>query len=239
MSLNFKPVAKSTLADDVARSISEMIQQGTFEPGDRLPTINEMASRFGVGHPTLREALKKLEALGVVSIKHGSGVYVRKHRNSLLLSNPIFTGVLSKKLMMDLIETRVCIEVMSAGLAAEHATEEQLCEMEALLQHASEHLDDDEVLTTTNMAFHREVAVASGNVVLRQVLDVLVELFKREQRIILDIYGNRGRDHTEHRDILEALRAGDAELARQRMQAHLDEVRDVLDRWDPEEHPVQ
>ena len=90
------------------------------------------------------------------------------------------------------------------------------------------------LLNQTNLAFHRQIAVASGNVVLRQLLEVLSSLFREEQRLIIDIHGSRRHDHAEHLTILDALERRDPALAAARMQAHLDGVRDVLRRWDPE-----
>ena len=76
----FEPVLRQSLADRLARRIRGLIQNGDYKEGDRLPPIMEMARRFGVGHPTIREALKKLETMGVVEIRHGSGVYVSAAR---------------------------------------------------------------------------------------------------------------------------------------------------------------
>ena len=104
--------------------------------------------------------------------------------------------------------------------------------MAALLARAQAHLDQGDVLNTTNMAFHAAIARASGNGVLRQMLEVLTKLFQSEQRVILDIHGSRQQDHAEHLGVLEALRAHDEALAAERMRAHLVGVRDVLLRWD-------
>ena len=238
MNDSFRPVAKSTLSDEVAHRVVELIQSGAYETGDRLPTISDMAGRFDVGPPTLREALKKLEALGVVHIKHGSGVYVQKPHDVLLMSNPIYSGKVSKKMMLDLIEARIPIELKSARLAAEHATEENLERMRTLMAEAEERMEDDAALNRVNMGFHREVADASGNMVVAQMLEVLADLFKNEQRAILGIYGLRTKDHEEHLSILEALQERDAELAEQRMRDHLEGVREVLQQWDPKEHPI-
>lgn len=215
-----------------------MIQAGGFQRGDRLPSINEMARSFGVGHPTLREALKKLETVGVVTIRHGSGVYVDRDHNALLVSNPVYEAPISKKLLVDLIEARIPIEVQSASLAATNATVEHLEEMTRLLEEAGRSLDNDAQLTATNMSFHRQIAVASGNTVLLQILEVLSRLFQDEQRLILDIYGSRRQDHAEHLEILEALQKHDATLAAARMNTHLEGVREVLLRWNPKTNPV-
>lgn len=227
------PVTKSTLADEVAKRVAQMIQSGSYDSGDRLPTINEMARRFEVGHPTLREALKKLEVLGMVKTKHGSGVYVENNQNVLVLSNPIFLGEVSKEMMLDLIEARIPIEIKSVVQAAQNAADEDIERMAELLEKAGQHIEDDAVLNRTNMAFHREIAVASGNVVLAQLLEVLSNLFEKEQRKILDIWGSREQDHAEHMSILEALRGRDEELAEERMRDHLEGVREMIQQWNP------
>jgi GntR family transcriptional repressor for pyruvate dehydrogenase complex len=229
---------RQTLADDLAQRTYQLIKTGGYHPGDRLPSISEMARRFGVGHPTLREALKKLETVGVVHIRHGSGVYVGRNDNSLLITNPTFDGAVTRKLLLDLIDARIPIEMQSVGLAARNATAEHLQGMRELLAKAEENLDNDATLNATNMAFHRHIALASGNTVLSQLLGVLSTLFQQEQRMILDIYGSRRKDHAEHVGIMEALEKRDEPLSVQRMRAHLEGVREVLHRWDPRTTPV-
>ncbi len=238
MAAEFARVEKSSLADDLAERIAEMIRGGRYEPGDRLPAITEMARRFGVGHPSVREALKQLEVVGIVEIKHGSGVYVRKGRDILLVGNPVFGGIPSKRLLLDLIQARIPIETTSAALAAAHATPGQLDRLTELMQEAGTNLDDDAVLNEMNMAFHAEIATASHNRVLAQIQDVLTNLFQREQRLILDIYGSRGKDHDEHEGILDAIRSHDSDLARDLMQKHLEGVRQTILQWDPENTPL-
>jgi GntR family transcriptional regulator, transcriptional repressor for pyruvate dehydrogenase complex len=234
----FEPVLRQSLSDDIALRITRLIQAGGYKPGERLPTISRMAQDFEVGAPTLREALKKLETVGAVNIRHGSGVYVGRSPDSLLISNPVFAPEPSKKLLIDLIEARIPIEVQTAALAAANATEQNLAEMDRLLKHAAMSLEDPAMLTQVNLSFHRQIALASGNTVMHQVLDVLSTVFRNEQRMILDIHGRREDDHAEHVQIFEAIRTRNADLARTRMQSHLERVKDVLMSWDPEKSPV-
>src|SRR5262245_4716848 len=235
----FRPVVRQSLSDRLAKRIRTLIQSGEYKEGDRLPPIMEMARRFGVGHPTVREALKKLEAMGVVEIRHGSGVYVTRDRDVLVLASPDYSGTLTKKLLLDLIEARTPIELQTTALAARNLTDEHCHEMRRLLTTAEENLANDAVLTSANMAFHQQIALASGNAVLAQLLDVLQELFVGEQRLILGIFGSRQRDHAEHLGILEALEQRKESLAVERMRLHLEGVHEVLQRWDPEQHPVR
>lgn len=232
------PLERSNLADDLAERIVKMIRSGGYEAGDRLPAIMAMARSFGVGHPTLREALKKLEIVGAVEIKHGSGVFVGRGHESLLVSNPVFQGEVSKDLMLDLVEARIPIEISSAGMAATNGSEEQFEHLEDLLVEAGQNLNDDARLSAINMTFHRDIAAASGNTVLVQMQEVLSKLFQREQRVLLGIHGSRRKDHEEHLGILSALRMRDSGLAEELMQAHLEWVREVILRWDPVETPL-
>lgn len=232
------PVMKQSLADRLAQEIRQLIQTAGYKVGDRLPTIMDMAHQFRVGHPTVREALRKLETVGIVEIRHGSGVYVSRSEDVLVLASPGYAGAVSKKVLLDLIQARIPIEVHSMAAASKNATPEHLEEMRRLLASAGRSFDDDALLSSTNMAFHRQIALASGNTVLAQLLNVLQELFATEQRVILGIFGSRERDHQEHLGLLAALESHDEQLAVERMRTHLEGVEAALVRWDPQTHPV-
>jgi GntR family transcriptional repressor for pyruvate dehydrogenase complex len=234
----FLPIVRQSLSDDLVHRIRQVIQAEGYGPGARLPAITRMAKRFGVGAPTLREALKKLETVGAVEIKHGSGVYVGKTPNTLFISNPIFDGSASKRLLLDLVEARIPIEIQAAVLAARQANDEDLDEMQRLLAQAEENLENDPVLSVTNMAFHRQIAVASGNVVFPQILELLSNLFRDELRIILGIYGSRREDYNQHVGIFTSIREKDEIVAAQRMRTHLEGVRSALVRWDSKDTPL-
>ncbi|MEO5818063.1 MAG: FadR/GntR family transcriptional regulator [Gemmatimonadaceae bacterium] len=234
----FAPLERQSLSDRLARQIRGSIQSGDFRRGDRLPPIMEMARRFGVGHPTIREALKKLEAMGVVDIRHGSGVFVSRSEEVLVFASPDYSGTLTKKLLIDLIHARTPLEIQSVSEAVRNATPEHLNEMRRLLTEARASLDDDDRLNVVNMGFHQQIARGSGNIVLAQLIGVLHELFRDEQRLILGLGASRERDHAEHLEILEAVEKRDEARAVALMQAHLQGVEDLILRWDPDVNPV-
>ena len=235
----FRPVLKESLSDRVARRIHNLIRSGDYRQGDRLPAITEMARRFNVGHPSVREALKKLETIGVVEIRHGAGVFVSRDHELLLMAGPGYAGTVTRKLLLDLVQTRMPLEIESITCAARHVTPEHLARMEELLGIAAEHRYDDEELNAAAMGFHRQIALASGNAVLAQVIDVLQALFTDEQQMILDIGGSREEDHNEHLGLLEALKAKDEDLCARLMREHLERVRQAIIRWNPVEHPLK
>ena len=239
MKHSFEPVIKQSLPDKLARQIRGTIQSGNYRRGDRLPPIVEMAKRFEVGQPSIREALKKLEAMGVVQIRHGSGVFVTRSEEVLVLASPDYAGTVTKKLLLDLIRARIPIEIQSVADCVKNASPEQVQELKRILASAGKHLDDDEVLNSVNMDFHGKIAEASGNSVTAQLLAVLHEIFTEEQRLILGIFGSREDDHKDHVQILKAIEDRDEALAVERMRSHLESVHAAIQRWDPEDHPVQ
>ena len=239
MKHSFEPVVKQSLPDRLARQIRGTIQSGHYRRGDRLPPIVEMAKRFEVGQPSIREALKKLEAMGVVQIRHGSGVFVSRSEEVLVLASPDYAGAVTKKLLLDLIRARIPIESQSVADCVRHATPEQVQELERVLADAGQHLGDAERLNAVNMEFHGKIADASGNSVTAQLLAVLHDLFTAEQRLILDIFGSREADHAGHLEILDAIERRDEALAVERMRAHLESVHAAILRWNPEDHPVK
>ena len=181
-----------------------------------------------MAHPTLREALRKLETLGLVDIRHGSGVYVGVDDDPLLVPNPIFEGGVPRELLLDLVEARIPIEAKAAALAAEAATGAQLERMRDMLAGAGERLDDGAAVREADLAFHREIALASGNQVLHRILEVLGSVIREEQRFTDDTHASRRGFHREHLEILDALERREPALAAERMQAHLAGVRDAL-----------
>jgi GntR family transcriptional repressor for pyruvate dehydrogenase complex len=239
MKHSFEPVIKQSLPDKLARQIRGTIQSGNYRRGDRLPPIVEMAKRFEVGQPSIREALKKLEAMGVVQIRHGSGVFVTRSEEVLVLASPDYAGTVTKKLLLDLIRARIPIEIQSVADCVKNATPEHVLELKRILASAGKHLDDDDVLNSVNMDFHGKIAEASGNSVTAQLLAVLHEIFTEEQRLILGIFGSREDDHKDHAQILKAIEDRDEALAVERMRSHLESVHAAIQRWDPEDHPVQ
>ncbi len=219
---------RSSGSDVLTERVVDLVRTQELAPGDRLPSVQALATRFGVAAPTMREVLRRLEAVGMVEIRHGSGVYVRRPTTPLVLPNP-HPGRLDRQVILDLLHARKLIEPTLAGLAAEHATDAGIRELERTLERAKANLEAaDRVLGRLNMDFHRSVARASQNLVLGPVIDSLCSIYEDEQLVVLRLYNNRARDHQEHVGIMEAIRRRDPNLARRRMDRHLRDVLEVF-----------
>lgn len=216
-----------SLSEHLSQSVLSLIRERGLEPGDRLPSVRELADRFSVATPTMREALRLLEMAGNLDIRHGSGIFVRRPESRLMLTNP-YARSLDTGTILNLLESRLIIEPPIAELAARNATQEQLDYLGALLEDAERHLSGqdaaDAILGADNMRFHRGIAEGAGNAILADVVFTLTEVHIKEQMAVLDLYNNRRRDHDQHKQILDALTRRDAAGARDLMAEHLADV---------------
>ncbi|GIF73550.1 FadR/GntR family transcriptional regulator [Asanoa siamensis] len=227
MSLSATPVSRPRLLDELTGRILAQIRDEGLRPGDRLPSSRALAERFLVAVPTVREALRRLEATGAVELRHGSGVYVKADVARLIMVNPNRLP-LDAGAIRDLLEARELIEPHLAAAAARNATDAQLAELAEAFSRTTAALAEDQRLHLANMGFHSTIGRLGGNRALAQVLESLIDLHDQEQRHILDLYGDRDHDHEVHGAILAAIRGRRPEKARRLMTDHLRDVREVV-----------
>jgi GntR family transcriptional repressor for pyruvate dehydrogenase complex len=220
--------SRVTLVESLAQQMVALIQLENLRPGDRLPSVRELAPRFGVAVPTIREAIRRLEAFGVVEVRHGSGMFVRSAQPRVMFANPSL-GTIDGQVVLDLIDTRLLFEPYCAERAALTPESPDVIKLAQVLQEAEEAIGrNDQRLLQSNMAFHAGVAKCAGNVVLAQVMESLAELHRSEQAAMLSLGNSRQSDHYEHVAILAAIQAGDPKRARDLMRRHLLGVRKLM-----------
>jgi DNA-binding FadR family transcriptional regulator len=211
----------ASLSERLAAGLLDLITRDGLRRGDPLPSVKELAARFSVTPPTMREALRRLQATDAVELRHGSGVYVGEGVHRTLMPNPNSAVTDYAALALELVEARLVIEPGIAALAAEHRHEAALERLELALETATRAPDDPR----PHLNFHRELAMASGNRMLYEVVDSLLVVRNREQRTLRRMIADRRRDYDEHRAILAAVRAGDAAAAESLTRDHLRQLR--------------
>lgn len=202
-----------TVADKLARQIDE----GKYSVGSRLPAERELAEQFGVSRVTIREAEIALQALGRITIKTGSGVYVEDSTSARDGEYPPISA-------FELTEARALFESEAAALAAERMTEESLAELERQVEIMSTTTGGDQSGEAADHEFHRVIAAASGNAAIIHLIESMWKM-RDEIEAVKKVYvsicsedlGARGR---EHADILDALRNRDPAAARKAMREH-------------------
>jgi GntR family transcriptional repressor for pyruvate dehydrogenase complex len=210
-----------------------MIRDRNLAPGDRLPSAKALADQFSVATPTMREALRRLQATGVVDIKHGSGIYVRSDRERLMLSNPGY-GMLEHHTVLQLLDARLLIEPHLAALAADLGSASDLDEIERVVHQGEQLLARDaDGYFRVNSMFHSAIARASGNLVLAQIVESLIELYSSELHSVdptRSLEEVRAGDHDHHVQIAAAIQRRDRGAARTAMERHLEYARSRVER---------
>ncbi|TCC57760.1 FadR family transcriptional regulator [Kribbella pittospori] len=212
-----------SLSDRLTESILQIIWERRLGPGDPIPSARELAKKFAITTPTVREALRKLEATGAVEFRHGSGTYVGPTINNLILANP-HRPPITKESVLQLISARLVIEPAIAWESALAARPENLERLEAAVTNAL--VPPGGPAFALN--FHVELAAAAGNPLLSEVLTSLLKVRVREQQQIRQLYDNRQRDYEEHRAIADAVREHDAEAAQELTRQHLANIRKAV-----------
>ncbi|TDC78467.1 FCD domain-containing protein [Actinomadura sp. 7K507] len=225
-------VARPSLSDSLTERMLELIRSDGLRAGDRLPSARELSERFAVTTPTLREALRRLEATGAIQLRHGSGIYVGADLERVVIANPN-VGTLERGRLLQLLDARLLIEPPLAAQAAHRSEPGDLERLRTVLDEAAQNLTSGEEaearLHEANMAFHRATAGAAGNSVLCEVIDSLLKVHASEQREIQRIFDDRTRDYEEHRAILGAIESGEERRAEDLMRSHLADVKHVIE----------
>lgn len=221
---------RSRLSDDLAAAVVDLIRADGLVAGQSIPALRPLAEQFGVAVPTMREALRRLEGVGILEFRHGSGIYVGPHSGRMVMANQLAPRP-SPQQLIDLVTARLVIEPPLAAMAAENRTDADAARLREVLATSAGHLrDGDDRLVTTNLDLHRAIAAATRNPVLEQVLDSLAEVHREDQAAILALHGSADTDHAEHAELVELVVARRADDARDAMHRHLAGVIDVLRR---------
>ncbi|QEO13357.1 FadR family transcriptional regulator [Agromyces intestinalis] len=217
------------VTDEAILRIKEMIIAGELAPGDRLPPEKELSERLGLSRSSLREAVKALEVIRVLDVRRGDGTYVTSLEPRLLLEAMSFVVDLhDDQSILEILAVRRILESAASSLAARQADAAviaQLREVVAGVDHAA----DVESLVAHDLEFHRGIAEATGNAYLASLIDSLSSHTVRA-RIWRGITQENVVDRTlqEHHAILDAIAAGDADLAQALTIAHVSGVEQWL-----------
>lgn len=209
-------MSSSRLYQSIAAELLRLIKSGELPPGSRLPGERDLAERFGVSRVTVREAEIALEAQGWLSIRTGSGVYVRPRVDAL--------GALPDVTAFDVTAARAVIEVETAALAAARITDDEIAELSELLAVMADEGASDEEAQTADRAFHLAIARVCGNPVVEHCVQVIWrmrdELPKVTQAYARVCHHDAADRSREHGAVLDALRSRDPSAAREAMRTH-------------------
>lgn len=220
----FRPVRSARtglMREQVVDQVRVMIKEGKLRPGDRMPPERELARQLGISRASVRSGLRFLCAIGVLTSRHGSGTYVADGPPALD-SEPLgMLAALHGFSVKKMFEARRAIEVAVAGLAAEHATDDQLMRIAEEVTETYAALDNPQEYLIHDFGFHRAVAAASANPILATIMSMVSDVLYQRRVQTVELAGDLKQSVDMHRRIYRAIRARDAETARALMSEHL------------------
>ncbi len=216
-----KPINSTRIYEEIVRQIRTLISEGKLKSGDRLPPERDLAERFKVSRPSVREALRALESMGLIEIRLGEGTFVREISVDALIEPLALVMLTQRKAVEELFEARRLLEPAIAGLAARRSTEEEIHEMERILEEQAREVATGRTGLTQDAAFHAAITSSAHNRAITRIVYALIDLLTQSREEALQVPGRAARSHQDHRRILEAIRKRDATSAQQAMLDHL------------------
>jgi GntR family transcriptional repressor for pyruvate dehydrogenase complex len=222
-----KPAQRISLSDNIVEQLTGLIAREELKPGERIPSEKQLCEQFGVGRTSVREALKSLSVMGILESHAGDGTFVSPNRDRYLERAFKWGLLLDRKVVNDLVETRLLLESHTTYLAARRATADDLAAMERAVQGMEESVSDPKRYLQHDLQFHLRIALATQNTILGNLLSTIRGYLQSgveqtlatsppEQptfRATLSI--------TQHKKILRALKKRRANDARRAMREHI------------------
>lgn len=214
--------------------IGSRIVQGRFLPGEALPNADDSKDMFGVSRSVLREAIKVLAGKGLVESRPKTGTRVRPRSEWNFLDPDVlswrYAGAINHDDVKALFELRRAIEPMSAALAAQRATPEQLAELDAALADMEAFGDDGDRFAEPDLVFHQTILRMTGNELIGSLAALIETALLMSFRLSNDNPEGQRHSLPLHRDVAKKIAAGDGPGAQQALLILLDQAEDDVRR---------
>jgi DNA-binding FadR family transcriptional regulator len=203
-------IQRSLVSDQVFRGLAEDILAGRYEPGEKLPTQRALARELGVNMASIREAVKRLEQLRLVEVRHGDAMRVRdwrEHGGLDVIAHVLFrAGGLDRQTLASLLEARRLMLQEAARLAAERRSDTQADRLTDLAERFA-NAPDAEPAQALDFAFMTELVEASGNVVFVLILNSIRQLYFERAELFRAVVGGHDELAPLYRRAAAAVRA--------------------------------
>ncbi len=209
------------IQNDIISKIRDLINYKNLEPGDKLPSERKLAEKFEVSRSNLREAIQKLEFYGILKSKPQSGTFIANIGQ--IAMNGMIADILRLKGpdFKSLVETRILLELKTVRLAATRRTKKDLIQIEAAMEAYSDKVLKGEEAVQEDLLFHLAIAEASGNDTMHTIMLIITPaIITNFERYHVCDKNMAFMAIQEHRDIFEAIKSQDPQLAKEKIKIH-------------------
>jgi GntR family transcriptional repressor for pyruvate dehydrogenase complex len=222
-----KPIKKSRVSEEVLKQLQELILNGTYRPGDQLPSERDLSLQFQVSRASIREALRILENMGFLEsqVGVGGGNFVREFSIDSII-NP-FSEFLNaeKKMLLEILEYRLVLETEIARIAAKRRTDEDIQRIGKVLKQMEREIEEGGIGLQGDSDFHESVAMATHNEIFVKMSTLAKTLLNKTRETTLMMAGQPLLSLADHQHIYEAIKLGDPLAAAETMKDHLTKAR--------------
>jgi GntR family galactonate operon transcriptional repressor len=213
-------------ADAVIQHLTDLIVGGGIGPDQLLPVETSLCEAYGVSRTVLREAIKSLEAKGLVRARQGIGTQVCVQESWNLLDPDVLSAVVRQDERYDILDqlivVRSSLESSLAREAALRATRADLADLRSLMAQLEAAVGEPEVLNEVDVAFHERIMLASGNQLGRAIVHTVHAEARRSRRYVgHSTLAHRQQSNRQHLAVLEAIEARDGDVAASLMADHI------------------
>jgi len=228
--MRVEKVKTETISDKIALQIEENILSGGLSKGEKLPSERDLAEQFEVSRPSIREAINKLQAKGIIYKIPGGGSYISETLGASFTDPLLDLLVNNQDAPFDMLEMRYAIEGLSAYLAALRATEEDKKLIQQRYEELSTNADykDAKQSAASDVNFHLAIAMATHNPVLLHIMQSLFEVLQKSISItFVDLQNETAyredihKFKKQHKEVLDMILNNDAAAAKTSMQKHI------------------
>ena len=214
-------IKKIILMEQLLDKFGVMITEGYFKPGKPIPSEKELAKVFGVSNLTVRQALRALDAMGIIEVKSGSCAYLNESVKKIFINPMKFLTLVHQVDINEINQIRRLIEIPLAGLAAEKATEQDIKAIEYALKKSKENRYDIKKYLIYEMAFHEAIFKASGNRILEALMSSIFYLLYEVRSLAIQLFPELNTTLSHHKKILKAIKNKETSKAEKAMEEHL------------------
>jgi GntR family transcriptional repressor for pyruvate dehydrogenase complex len=223
----FEAIRKQRVHEEVAKQIEQVILR-TLSPGDKLPAERELAEMLCVSRSSIRDALRRLEMVGLVEPRQGAGTVVREISHDALVGQMTNAIAQKRQMVSELLDFRKMLEPPMAARAATHGSADEISRMEEILRRQGKRVRNGELAVEEDSEFHYSIAMASGNSVVLKVMDVVMDLLRETRSRSLQTAGRPLKSLAGHRRILSAIKRHDGPAAEAAMRQHIRDVEQMV-----------
>ena len=220
--LKVRPIQKSSISDKIVQQIITLISNGDLKAGQRLPSERELCKKFAAGRSSLREALRCLSIMGVLTAKVGDGTSVAMDGGKFMETILQWRLMTEHHDIEDLMQVRIALEGLAASSAARRRNEPSLQILQDLLNKMDNSMEDPKRFAALDLDFHLELAKASENHLILDLVSMIRGQLARGVASMLLLPQEMPISAREHNLVFQAIKQGKPEEAREAMQAHLD-----------------